>query len=260
MNGITAQFRADYASHRAAEGRAYTGESLRSLPYLQSGPFVNQWAVRARTFDAFVRRVLAPMAGHRDILDLGAGNAWLCHRLAKMGHRCVALDVRDDRVDGLGVAHEFLSAEPGLFRCVTAAFEDIPLSDESFDIAVFNASLHYAQDLNRALKEACRVTRRGGVVAILDSPFYRHASDGEAMVAEKKAHGAATFGARAGVLLTQNFIEYLTRERLQEASPPLAWMRLRVRYPLWYELRPLEAWLRRKRTPSRFDLWIAFKP
>ena len=37
----------------------------------------------------------------------------------------------------------------------------------------------------------------------------------------------------------------------------LAWRRHRVRYPLWYELRPLVARLRGRRAPSRFDLWEA---
>jgi hypothetical protein len=55
------------------------------------------------------------------------------------------------------------------------------------------------------------------------------------------------------------FIEYLTPARLEAASKQLGlvWTRHRVRYPLWYELRPLAARLRGHRTPSRFDLWEA---
>jgi SAM-dependent methyltransferase len=260
MSGITAQFRAEYARHRAAEGRGYSGDALRALPYLRSGAFARQWGIRARTFDAFVRHVLNRFGPHSDILDLGAGNGWLCHRAARMGHRCVALDMRDDRVDGLGAAKEFLLEDPVLFRCVTGSFEDLPFAPESFDVTLFNASLHYAQDLRRALLEASRVTRRGGILAILDSPFYRRAADGEAMVAEKKARGGASFGAQADVLLSPDFIEYLTPERLSAAVPELHWSHKRVRYPLWYELRPLRAWLKGERTPSRFDLWIAAKP
>lgn len=258
MSGIGAQFRTEYARHRAAEGRGYRGDALRALPYLRSGPFARQWAVRSRTFDAFVRHVLDRK--NSDILDLGAGNGWLCYRAALRGHRCVALDTRDDHVDGLGAAREFLAEDPDLFRCVTASFEDLPFAPDSFDVTLFNASLHYAQDLKRTLAEACRVTRRGGVLAILDSPFYRRAADGEAMVAEKKSRGTALFGAQADVLLSPDFIEYLTPERLSAALPELRWTRKRVRYPLWYELRPLRAWLKGERRPSRFDLWIAAKP
>jgi hypothetical protein len=97
-------------------------------------------------------------------------------------------------------------------------------------------------------------------VAILDSPFYRSDDDGEQMVAEKRAQGAYRFGTRADVLLAQNFIEYLTPERLAGATPALSWTRHRVRYPLWYEMRPLLARLREKRKPSRFDVWSARVP
>ena len=81
-----------------SRGRGHAGAELLRLPYLASGPLARQWAVRARTFDAFVRTVRA--AGWRGrpsiSLDLGAGNGWLSYRLAIEGHRCRAIDIRDD--------------------------------------------------------------------------------------------------------------------------------------------------------------------
>jgi SAM-dependent methyltransferase len=261
MSDTLTRFRADYADHRAAEGRAVHGEALLSLPYLRTGPFAGQWAVRARSFDAFIRHVLKPME-HGDtlkVLDLGAGNGWLAHRVARRGHQAVALDIRDDEVDGLGVAAEFLRHAPDLFKCVIAPFEDLPFAAGRFDITLFNASLHYAQNLTRVLAEAVRVTRPNGILVIMDSPFYDRERDGAAMVAEKLAQGSEQFGARAERLLSHDFIEYLTLDRLAVASPGLQWRRRRVLYPLWYELRPLRAKLQGTRPPSRFDLWTAIK-
>jgi SAM-dependent methyltransferase len=261
MTDIAADFRRDYARHRAEEGRALRGDALRSLPYLRGGLLARQWRVRVRSFEALMAHVIAPREDRvLDILDLGAGNGWLCHRLALRGHRAAALDMRDDPVDGLGAAAEFLAERPGLFECVTASFEALPFTQPCFDVAIFNASLHYAKDLAQALAEAARVTRQGGVLVILDSPFYRRESDGLRMVAEKHAQGAARFGARAAVLMGQDFIEFLTRERLAAAAPALAWSRRRVLYPLWYEMRPLQAMLQGRRPPSRFDLWTAAVP
>jgi hypothetical protein len=81
------------------------------------------------------------------------------------------------------------------------------------------------------------------------------------MVAEKRASAALRFGDRADALLGLPFVEYLTRDRLREASGPgLAWRRHRVIYPLRYELRPLLARLRGQRPPSRFDLWECTVP
>jgi len=262
MSVVDEEFRRAYAEHRAQEGRALDDESLRTLPYLNTGPLVRQWTVRARTFDVFHRRIVTPMArakrGPLNVADLGAGNGWLSYRMALSGHRATAIDTRDDAVDGLGAAAK-LSADVS-FECVVAPFEHLPFARSAFDIAVFNASLHYAQDLSRVLNEAARVTRSGGVVAILDSPFYKREADGLAMVAEKHREGAKRFGAKADVLLSQNFIEFLTPARLQCATPQLSWHHHRVLYPLWYEMRPLLALLCGSRPPSRFDFWTAIVP
>ena len=56
------RFRSAYGAHRASEGRDLDPVSMRQLPYLAAGPLARQWAVRARTFDAFVEKVLRPMA------------------------------------------------------------------------------------------------------------------------------------------------------------------------------------------------------
>lgn len=262
MSSVPAEFYRDYARYRARDGHALRGDDLKALPYLRTGPLARQWSVRAATFDTFAAHVVKPLArsGPKHILDLGAGNGWLCYRMAQLGHHAVALDIRNDDVDGLGATKDFLSEAPGLFHCVCASFEELPFGIGRFDVTLFNASLHYARDLRGVLCEATRVTRPGGLLAILDSPFYASERDGELMVEEKRASGAALFGDRAHVLLTQNFIEYLTPARLRAASTSLSWSRCRVYYPLWYELRPVLAWTSKRRRPSRFDLWTARVP
>lgn len=255
------RFRRDYGAHRAAEGRGYSGEELLALPYVSHGRWAKQWAVRARTFDAFVARVVVPLrrtAGRPlRVLDLGAGNGWLSYRLAQGGDDCTAIDIRDDDVDGLGAAAALQRDAP--FACVPASFDALPVADGAADLAVFNAALHYTTDLAATLHEAVRAVRSGGEIVILDLPFYTRAADGAAMVAEKHAEAESRFGAHADTLLALPFIEYLTADRLAAASAPLGltWRRRRVRYPLWYEMRPLLARLRGRRRPSRFDLWTA---
>jgi len=252
------EFRSDYAAQRAAEGRAYDAASLAVLPYLTTGPLARQWGVRARSFDLLVDEILGPMTATRDgsldVLDVGAGCGWLSYRLALAGHETVALDLRDDSVDGLGAAAAYLERNSNLFARVAATFDALPLASHTFDVAVFNASIHYALDLGAVLGEAVRVVRPGGRIIILDSPFYATEADGVAMIEEKQQGGAARFGTRAATLLAPRFVEFLTAERLAAAAP-LAWRRHRVAYPLWYELRPVVARLRRRRVPSRFDLW-----
>jgi len=266
IEGALERFGEAYASHRESEGRRLTDDALAELPYVARGPLARQWGVRARTFDSFMRRVLRPertrLRRPLSLLDLGAGNGWLSYRAAIEGDAAIALDIRADSVDGLGAAAALARRTQDRFRCVRASFQSIPLDDSAVDIAVFNASLHYATDLGTALAEAGRVVRPGGCIAILDSPFYAREIDGLRMVAEKHAHAAGRFGDAAAVLLGPPFIEFLTRERLRAASQAtrLRWQRYRVAYPLWYELRPIKALLAARRPPSRFDLWVARRP
>ena len=263
---LSAAFAETYAEHRAAEGRGYSGQALRDLPYVESGPLARQWAVRARSFAALRGHLVAPMARRLgrplEIADLGAGNGWLSHRLARDGHSAIAIDIRDDAVDGLGAARALQALVPNRMRLLQAGFDAVPLPDASVDVALFNAALHYSLDLATTLAEARRLVRPGGLLAIVDSPFYASEQAGAAMVAEKQHAAATTFGPRAEALLAPPFIEFLTPERLAEASRPLglAWQRRRVLYPLWYEARPLLAALRRQRAPSRFDIWWAARP
>jgi len=257
-------FGENYAAQREAEGRRLSLEELRALPHLRAGPQAWAWSIKARTFDAFTRRVVHPMRAalgrSLTVLDLGAGNCWLSYRLALGGDHCTAVDIRDDDVDGLG-AGQALAEEAG-FERKQATFDDLPLKDNSVDICAFNAALHYSTDLAATLAEAARCVRSGGVIAILDSPFYQREEDGAAMVAEKHLSAPQYFGERAEALMAVPSIEFLTRERLGKASEKLGlnWKRHRVRYPFSYEKRLWKAVLGGKRRPSRFDLWVATKP
>lgn len=255
-----------YARLRRTEGRGAGGEAeLLALPYVTAGPLAGQWAVRARTFDALKARVVVPLAKERGralaVLDLGAGNGWLCARLARDGHRCVALDLRVDDVDGLAAGAAFRRHLPRMFGRVSASFDALPFSDALFDLVLFDASLHLAEDLGNALAEAARAAAPGGRVAILDSPFYARPASGEAMAEEKRYDTARIFRDLAGDLLALRPVEYLTPESLVRAAAPanLSFERSRVLYPLTYETRGVKARLLGRREPSRFDLWVARK-
>lgn len=261
------RFRLAYGAHRAREGRALSVEALLQLPDLDDGPLAAQWRIRRCTFRCFVVRVLRPLVRARapepplTVLDLGAGNGWLCYRVARWGVCPVAVDLRTDGIDGLAAAAAYAPHLPRLFPRVAAGFEALPLAAQSADLAVFNASLHYALDLGRVLAETVRVLTPEGRIAVLDSPFYETAEAGDAMVQEKHANRHRLFGDLAEDLTALPFIEYLTRSRLMEASKGLGlvWRRHRPRYPLAYRLRPWVARLRGHRPPSRFDVWEAYR-
>lgn len=256
------RFRRAYGLHREREGRGpLDRDALLTLPFLEEGRFAGEWAVRARSFRTFLGKVLEPLEERREralrVLDLGAGNGWLSYRMVERGHRAIALDLRVDAVDGLSAAEPYRDHLSRMFSRIAGSFDALPLADGIGDLAVFNASLHYATGLEGVLAEAVRAVRAGGRLAVLDSPFYRDDRQGEAMVEEKRETAPEVFGDLADDLTALPSVEYLTDGRLTEESRPwaLQWRRERVRYPLWYELRPVRAFLSGRRAPSRFDVW-----
>lgn len=267
--GTSARQRRDaaYAALRAREGRGAGGDAeLFALPFLSQGPLAPQWRVRARTFLAFLSRVVVPLERERRrpllAADLGAGNGWLAGRLAARGHRAVALDVRLDAVDGLAAGAPLAARHAPRLARVAGTFESAPLQGGVFDLVAFDASLHDASSLDAPLAEAARLAAPGARIAILDSPFYARETDGRAMVEERRRATRERLADLADDLLALPGVDFLTRERLARVARPLglSFRRRRVLYPLAYEWRPVAARLRRARPPSRFDLWVAVAP
>src|SRR5262249_37751102 len=149
---------------------------------------------RAQSYELLVRTVIEPMESSCDaglrIADLGAGCGWLSYRLAERGHQCLAIDIHDDPLDGLGANANFSHD----FECIQSEFNIFDLTDRSVDIAIFNGSLHYAEDIAAALSEAMRVVLDRGMVVVTDTPVYRSKEAGEMMLAERRTRFMQRYG------------------------------------------------------------------
>lgn len=248
------RFLDEYRTVRRAEGRGVAdAAAYRGLPdHDASGGHRAEWRVRAATFAALVDEVVTPLAAARTpltIADLGAGTTWMSRRLALAGHRVVAVDLDTDPADGLG-ARRFSEVD---FDAVQAEFDRLPIPDDGCDLAVFNGSLHYSADPAATLAEALRVLRPGGAVAVLDTPFYRSASAGLEMVADRQADFEARFGFASASIDSRGF---LTFDELEELAGRLGveWRVDRPFLGLRWALRPLIATVRRRREPATFAL------
>jgi SAM-dependent methyltransferase len=264
-----APFLADYTRIRQAEQRGsedpayYLG--LPDCP--PDHPIAWQWALRRRTYAALTRRVLPRLGQSLKVVDLGAGVGWLSNRLALLGHHPLAVDLTTDDRDGLGAARHYLpsSADPPANRLaprwprVQAEFDRLPLADETADLVIFNASLHYSTDYAVTLGEALRVLVRGGSMVVLETPLYKSDESGSRMTAERHADFARRFGTRSDALPSR---EYLTWEGVAELGRRLG-VRFRAVTP-WYgwrwAVRPWVARWKRRREPSRFTILQAEKP
>lgn len=249
------KFLEEYRCIRHAEGRGSdSSEYYRALPFSDvSGKNSQMWAMRARTYFYFETHVLRPMEKRQkrplEILDLGAGNCWLSYRLSLRQHRIVALDIFSDDRDGLRAVRHY----PIPLPVVEAEFDQLPLASGTFDLAIFNASFHYSTDYVKTLTEVRRCLRTGGAVIILDSPVYRLHEDGMRMVKEKHAAFLRQYGFASDALQSMEFLDLSILKVLSETLR-LKWRILKPWYGWRWFFRPIQAFFRRRRPPSRF--WI----
>ena len=256
-----AKFVEEYSTIRRAEGRGSEDQAYYlALPYEDlSGKLADQWAIRAKSYAYFERRILAKVecqsGAGLQVADLGAGTGWLSYRLALRGHKPVAVDILTDPLDGLGAANHYFTALEKKFPLFQAEFDNLPFVRGQFDLVVFNSSLHYSTDYKCTLGEALRCLRPGGQVVIMDSPIYRRSEHGERMREERHRQFEATYGFASNSIPS---IEYLDK------GMPASWSReLGLRWEIhrpWYggawALRPWKARLAGRRPPSRFRILV----
>ena len=258
-----AQFRQEYETVRRSEGRGSDASAFyRALPFTERPPrflkprrSASEWAVRAQSFGVLLEQVVKPLeeVAKRPlhILDMGAGNGWLSNRLAAQGHVVGAVDLGVNVWDGLGAHRHYETA----FVCLQAEFDHLPLAEGQFDLLIFNASFHYSVKYEATLREAGRVLRADGQVAVVDTAVYQQQTSGQQMVAEREAHFQQQHGFASNALPSENF---LTPDRLNQLAQNLHWQWQRIEtVPSWRQwIRQLKVTARRQREPARFPLIV----
>lgn len=161
------QFEKAYLEVRAIEGRVYEDDVVRQLPHLPKGhPQYFEW--KLRQFNT--RRLLDHLSKTkpRAVLDLGCGNGWLTHQLARATKaQVLGLDV--NKVELLQASRLFDNAQ------CRFAYGDIfqtTFPKPSFDAIVLDSCVQYFPNLPQLLDRLLDLLRTNGELHILDSPFY----------------------------------------------------------------------------------------
>lgn len=100
----------------------------------------------------------------RDVVELGCGTAYLSAWLARRGARPVGVDVTPAQLATAGRCQEHFGLT---FPLVEASAEDVPLPDNSFDLAVSEYGASVWCDPELWIAEAARLLRPGGRLVFL---------------------------------------------------------------------------------------------
>ncbi len=248
-------FLEQYRQVRAQDGyRSASPDDYRCLPIVPGDhPHAAEWGLRRESFANLQRRGLpSSWSAPLRILDLGAGCGWLSHRLASVGHHAVAVDCLLDEQDGLRACRYY----PMPILAVQADFDRLPFDPGQFDVIIFNGSLHYAPDPDATIRTAATFLVPGGTLAIVDSPMFVRAVDGEAMVIDHLARLTADYGIREPIRPGQGYLTFTGVEGACEAAGLRASF-IRSRGVLPWRVRRQFARLKLRRAPAAFGVWVA---
>jgi SAM-dependent methyltransferase len=244
-------FLAQYRRIRGEDGYRQRGAAYyRSLPNVEArDPQATTWRIRQESFRN-LGRVLRRFRGRPlRILDLGAGSGWLSARLTEVGHSCVAIDWLDDVEDGLGAIRHYAIR----FTCVQADFDELAMAPGQFDVAIFNASLHYSNDPAGAIRRARETLAPDGILVVMDSPVFGTDDAGRRMVDVQQI----AFGAACDQVVRWG-VGYLTDGGLalaaRNAGLRLSW--IPSRGGLRWAVKRRIAGFKQQRTPAKFGIWF----
>jgi SAM-dependent methyltransferase len=110
-----------------------------------------------------LERLIKP--GRKDVVDIGCGGGALVRGLTALGARVVGIEISEEQL-APALARDGGSGA----RYLVGRAQELPLPDESADVAIFMRTLHHvpAADLTRALREARRVLRADGLVYVAE--------------------------------------------------------------------------------------------
>ncbi len=174
---VTQEFEKIYGELRASEKRLYTDEEVMNLPEIVSShPHKEEWEIRKKSCAQLISHLLKKKR-NLAILEIGCGNGWLSHQLARnLWAEVTGIDMHSleleqaqrvfDHLPNL----EFIYGDAAVFS----------FGEKKYDAIVFAASIQYFPSLQAILDKGLGLLKPGGEIHLLDSWFYPEKVAGQA--------------------------------------------------------------------------------
>ncbi|CAG5076332.1 class I SAM-dependent methyltransferase [Parvicella tangerina] len=167
-------FENNYLSVREKEQRVYTDSQIKKLPYI--APNLEQkgeWILRTKTTNRFLNYIQKQDFKH--VLDLGCGNGWFTHLIAKA--------LPNTSVLGGDINQMELDQATRCFSNANLNFQFIDVfdfePDQQFDLITINAAIQYFPSVAQLLTKVQSLLTEHGEFHVLDSPVYNDANKAE---------------------------------------------------------------------------------
>ncbi len=146
-----------------------------------------EWRGRAQSLEMIKR--LIQKYQPKSFLEIGGWNGWLTHHLANYGET-TAVDFFADSHDGLGAMTHYQAR----WNRVQMDITDLTILDGYADMVIINNGVHLLENPIQTIRQAQHLVADGGVLVILDMPFYRNPTQRVAQLAGIEAQFSANGG------------------------------------------------------------------
>jgi 2-polyprenyl-3-methyl-5-hydroxy-6-metoxy-1,4-benzoquinol methylase len=202
------RFTATLERHRADSGKRLPDPAVyEDLPFTPGLRSRLEW--RLRRYDW---AVVARFVGTRPkrVLDIGAWNGWLSHRLACLGHEVTAIDYFADPFDGLGARRHYSSR----WQAVQMDLTDLSPLPSAFDHVIVNRCLAFQRDPAAYVARARAKLAPGGSVLLTGLAFHHAPARKANAVAEMTRKYRERYGVEMFLNPTRGYLDGTDRRRL----------------------------------------------
>lgn len=232
------RFNATLSQYRAATGRRLLKPAVYpELPF--AAALRSQFEWRLRRYDWAVTQKWVGAQPQR-VLDIGAWNGWLSHRLALMGHEVTAVDYFTDPYDGLG-ARQFY---PTRWQAIQMDLTDLAPLPPVFHRIIINRCLAFFGDPTAYVAHVRTKLAAGGRLLLTGLAFYHDPSAKARSVAVMTQQYRQQYGMEMFLNPTKGYLDGEDQRRLAAAGvkltpyprllPANLKARVRPQHPLYF--------------------------